>query len=139
MCFIIDENYPDEQISKEDIVCYKILIVSDADHHQIVSPVRHHLWFNTRKKEASVKKTATIAIAVYDKIHEGLHSYSTLAKAKLEVLSRWYIGNNARIYEAIIPVGTKYFYNSDDREYVSESLIVNTNKILFKKFKNQSA
>ena len=101
MCFTITTP---EKIAKRDIVCYKRLYKDGGKRlsaHQS-SPYRL----------GRVYKTVGFGFSGRD-VYEGRHSYSNLKQAKR---FKWDI---EVIVKCIIPKGTKYYYNSHDKEYVS--------------------
>lgn len=51
-------------------------------------------------------------------IYDGLHSYSTYNQA---LACRYF---NSKVYKAVIPKGTEYYYNPKTKEYVSLKLEV---------------
>jgi hypothetical protein len=61
-------------------------------------------------------------------LDDGLHTYSDKDYAIMSSKSKQNIFANS-IYEAYIPKGTQYYYNSINKEYISEKLIVKPIKI----------
>lgn len=120
MCFykVDDGKYTDVQVAAEDIKCYKLLLYSDKE--QVISPYRYMLYFKKNSKVLSVTKRAKFSEYHEHNIEisEGLHSYSN---------KKWILKNTIYtdcIYDAIIPKGTRYYYNKNRHEYVAEKLIV---------------
>jgi hypothetical protein len=121
MCFTISDviGFRKEKIAKKDIKCYKVLYYSSCNSTAI-APFRETRYFNN-DIEKEVTKEALLDI-FNGHIYEGLHSYSNksaIKKAKLDKKRRGYYTCNA-----IIPKGTKYYYNPFKHQYVSEKLTV---------------
>lgn len=129
MCFnkVNIGKYKDVQVAKHNIKCYKDLEYNR--NSQVVSPYRIMVYFEKNSKEHKVIKEATFYRyhELSNELHEGLHTYSNRKFANYDSFA----GN---IYDAIIPKGTRYYYNKYNHEYISEKLIV-YNKI--KKIKNK--
>ncbi len=123
MCFIIDSNHPKVKIAKKDIVCYK-LFYNHKKHFE--SPYRN---FKFQKGECYYEsKALKITYEAYysHTIEIGIHSYTNLKKS-INVSESW-IFSNIIIVKCIIPEGAKYYYNSTWKEYVSDYIIIGTNK-----------
>ena len=126
MCFIIDSLHQEEKIATEDIVCYKLL--SNKNLYYMQSPVQNtKYWHRVFKRNFVIKKSKLI---LYDSnaIEVGLHSYSTYDA----LISHWLYQDyksNRRIYNAVIPKGSHYYYDSVRNQYVSDTLKVFTKSI----------
>ena len=109
MCFTIDPKHPKKKIAKRDITCYKVL------EENLISPYLDYQYtLNKLVKDKIVLELSSWR----DSINEGLHSYSSKMNAK--IWSSW-----GRItYLAIIPKGSEYYYDSIDKEYVSNQIII---------------
>lgn len=142
MCFYIDKLHPEEQIATENITCYKILKPKQTKfdkflhRKKIVAPLwdNYIYWVANKKTPAEILKKhigeLKIDCTINQRIEEGLHSIATLDAAKSyrsEFLSYAHHNpENWRIYEAYIPKGSKYYYNSEEKEYVSNEIVVKT-------------
>jgi hypothetical protein len=124
MCFKININYPEPLIADKDIECYKVLTPNSTGKTR--SPFKNTIYHRNIYKKPNVKKSILFFIKnpIEHTINYGLHSCSTLERAEYW---RGYGGN--KIYLAIIPKGSRYYYNPEKHEYVSKKLIV-TNKIV---------
>lgn len=108
MCFIIHDNHPKEKIANRDIVCYKCL----WDNFR--SPYRYKLY----KLNKLYRSHITIDTLCGSTITRGLHSYSYKRFAIRQM------GSYGILVKGIIPKGSKYYYNSDRHEYVSNQIIL---------------
>lgn len=115
MCFIIDAKHPNVKIARRDIPCYKRLWV---DGNKTRSPYRDKLYH----KNLSSGENAELHVRNFsfslDIIHKGLHSYSNKKITSYDTL-----------FIAYIPTGTKYYYDSVNKEYVSLRLVVTTKTV----------
>ncbi len=112
MCFTITKP---EKIAKKDIVCYKTFYPLNAKaKNDYRSPYYGALY--------SLGKTYTVKrfgkgyshFDDTDIINEGIHSYSNLEDTK-----KWEMCGDEVLVKCIIPKGTKYYYNWENKEYVS--------------------
>lgn len=129
MCFIIDKKHKKEKIASKNIICYKILEMKNIKIKGIFSSPYQKFIYNFKEKThyiANTNKLLKIDNQDYNNniiIYNGLHSYSTIKNAELHKnnLSLIY-DDKVEIFECIIPKGTKYYYNSERKEYVSLEL-----------------
>ena len=105
MCFTITTP---EKIAKKDIGCYKLLDFAPHSKCDYRSA-----WFSSPYKLGEVYKTKSFGFDEEDGIDKGRHSYSALSRARKVA---W---TGDCIVKCLIPKGTKYYYNSGDKEYVS--------------------
>lgn len=118
MCFYIHEKYPDVQVADKDIECYKILKFSKESENKI-SPFQNEVYFKKGgNSEYVIKKVKKFSFDSDGDIYEGLHTYSDFPTSR-EVKSGF-----QEIYAAVIPKGTKYYYDPFFHEYVSLKLKV---------------
>ena len=119
MCFFISDNkkYCNEKIARKDIPVIKMM---KRTEHAFSAPFRPNFkYFDDRTKKTTVQFYSYLGINSSGNIHEGLHSYA------LNMTNR----RQYRYYtEAYIPKGAKYYYNPSDKEYVSTSLVIYTDK-----------
>ncbi len=108
MCFYIDPNNKKPKIAEKDIVCWKALIKTDGKY---VSS-----WFSFEYEVNTLYSRGRFGWLDTAMIGYGYHSYSIRGYA--------YIGRGHKetVRKFIIPKGTKYYYNSRDKEYVSLSI-----------------
>jgi hypothetical protein len=109
------------KIAKKDIKCFKVLELNIRTG-EIISPCYPTLYFENNDihdiKEIECKFVNDHASRGH--INQGIHSFSTYHEACLFSELAIYTDE----YNAIIPKGTLYYYNSKKHEYVSEKLIV---------------
>lgn len=131
MIFFIHPKHTEAKIAQEDIICYKNLTLNY--YKDLVSPLSENLYFKKNSMKSSVTKTTgklyvdDLYVENYYVIRNGLYSYSTIEQAiEISKLSRFtHKIPDQDVFHAIIPKGTKYYYNPDENEYVSTKLIVN--------------
>jgi hypothetical protein len=118
MCFYIHSEHQEVKIATKDIVCYKIL--QKTINNNLTSPYQNALYFTKANTHPVIKKVKAFSFCKYNSndIEAGLHSYSALHQAR----KTGKFGNN--IHKAIIPKGTKYYYNPTYKQYVSLELKV---------------
>lgn len=117
MCFFIDKKHRKVKIAKKNIVCYKRFDLFRDWVRGYVSPIRGFIYEkNILYYEKSFDTKASNTVDV------GLHSYATLEEAKRNKY------RNEQIVRCIIPNGSKYYYNSKNKEYVSDHLFIGTEK-----------
>jgi len=115
MCFIIDYNkHPEVKIAKKDIRCYKNLIKDKES--KLISPY-YNFEYELGKRESTEMRKQNIIIQA------GFHTYS----CKYKALSKKYFSSELT-FKAIIPKGSRYYYSSVYKEYVSNSIVI-TEKI----------
>ena len=128
MCFEIHPDYPEALIAKRDILCYKVLNQNKL-RDDISSPFQLDPYFSKSSQDITVTKTVKKIQRFDSAIYEGLHTFSNY-------LRTWeWSRDTFGVYFAIIPKGTKYYYNSNKKEYVSEKLIVYRKKSFYLKEK----
>lgn len=115
MCFIIDAKHPNVKIARRDIPCYKRLYVTGNKTH---SPYRDKLYHKNLSSGENAELFEKDFSIIGHEIHKGLHSYSNKK-----------ITSYDELFIAYIPKGTKYYYNSIDKEYVSLRLVVTTKTV----------
>ena len=132
MCFVIQHRAGNKskKTASKDITCYKVLEIRGFNHlpNIYLSPYYQMSYYFKKIKLYKVKNfTYRISeLGCLKGIESGLHTYSTLDKAKLrlKVIVMEVGSPDARfvIVEMVIPKGTKYYYNSNVNEYVSLGL-----------------
>lgn len=129
MTFIISKNSPNTRvkIANKDIECYKTLELSYKGN--IVSLYSYDVYFNKgESKDFVLKEIKQLYVNKRDNsIENGLSSCSVYRRAQY-YKSKAYIKERF-IYAGIIPKGSRYYYNPDTEEYVSDKLIVFNNII----------
>lgn len=123
MCFFIHSKHPGEKITKQDITCYKTFDSDARSQNQYGKYVRSmHRSFNY--KIGVLYELDGYMNVIYNwfwnrkVIDVGLHSHTNLNSAKIDAL------NDGLIYECIIPKGSRYYYNPQTEEYVSDQIII---------------
>jgi len=145
MCFHIHRRHREEKIASRDITCYKKLTIefySLTNKPIIISKESlPTIKFRTPFRDAPVSlyksplKTAIIKVVpspftLENRIENGLHSYSSIRKAMSATYKR------EVIVKCTIPKGSKYYYNPENQEYVSNQLqysiqLRNKSKMMF--------
>jgi hypothetical protein len=119
MCFYIHQDHIDAKIAENDITCYKIL--TRKKNKDLVSPYIGSEVILGEKVEQKLERYGF-------SIDIGIHSCSTFLSAVKRRFEMW-AGTHCCepgkkiIIKCIIPKGTKYYYNPEDKEYVSEAMI----------------
>jgi hypothetical protein len=108
MCFYIHPKHPSKKIANRDIVCYKCLWDNFRSPHQCKFYKLNKLY----------RSPITIDTLWDFTITRGLHSYSYKRFAIRQM------GYNGILVKGIIPKGSKYYYNPDRHEYVSNQIIL---------------
>lgn len=109
MCFFIHKNHKEKKIANRDITCYKYL------YNSFRSPYQGRLYKLNKLYKSSI--TVNIDLYMIPIITKGLHSYSC---------KRFAIGHGYGeiLVKGIIPKGSKYYFNPDGHEYVSNQIIL---------------
>ena len=110
MCFFIHINHEEKKIANRDITCYKCL------YNNFTSPYKGKLYKLNKLYKSSICITMTICKTPI--ITKGLHSYSCKRFAIRQMNSY------GILVKGIIPKGSKYYYNPDRHEYVSNQIIL---------------
>lgn len=119
MCFKVHYAHTDFKIAKKNIICYKI---GYGDQDYFVSLGRHYIYKrNVPTPKVALKKYKS---PLYEAIDEGYHSFSDLSYV-VDILIQNKITEFAslRIGKFIIPKGAKFYYNPEEKEYVSNTII----------------
>ena len=111
MCFVIDNDYRNPYIAIKDIKCYKTLLINE--NNCIISPFQQSPYILNRLYQSKFEYKYTLFI------EEGLHSYTSYK-------DNWIIrcSESLNYYKAIIPSGSKFYYNPIDKEFVSNQIII---------------
>lgn len=113
MCFWIEEGKEEPMVAQEDIIVYKYL--RKAVLGGLISPLKIKWWTFVNK---FFVRRVRITANQFGEVHKGYHSYNTK-----DICWRSWDDN---VYELIIPKGTKYYENSQER--VSERLLIKSFK-----------
>jgi hypothetical protein len=123
MCFYVQEGKNStSKVATKDIKCYKVFNRSECYGNQYGSYVRSYYQSFLYKVgvlyelDGYINPIKNFWDATID---VGLHSYSTLNKAKEQGWREYRV-----IYECIIPKGSTYYYNDRHCEYVSDQIII---------------
>jgi hypothetical protein len=109
------------KIAKTDIFCYKLLHQCGGGSENIkwISPYKQMQYFKSKCPKKGIEVAATFdQDHVTDAtIHQGIHSYKLIPTyLPTSKLGAYFV--------SYIPKGTKYYYNPEDKKYVSEKLVV---------------
>ena len=143
MCFYIQDSRPNPLVAKKDIICYKYGTVGPDFKGEEVFYSRYQNYcyrFGEETKRVLVLRVKRDSVPY---ITVGYHSYSNKKTARHHVTScrrhitrvnqyrqeRLGMGPSEdpltiKVVECIIPKGTRYCYNSEYHEYVSEQIII---------------
>ena len=124
MCFIIHEDHKEPKIADEDITCYKRFhhfLKEDGDFASInegnLTGFLSFIYcaiYNFEEKYGPIELGISIDKKEIDK---GFHSYN------YEGFERYYDSYKYFI-KCFIPEGSKYYYNPQHGEYVSDSIVI---------------
>jgi hypothetical protein len=120
MCYTTNKAREVAQVAKKDIKVYKVFNEKNVrfDTKSFKLTIRSvHMGFTYEFGEC-YHEDGLVAYTC-GSINVGLHSYSTLNKAK----NSW--GGNL-VVECTIPEGAKYFFNPNSKEYVSDYIVIGT-------------
>lgn len=134
MCFNVYKGK--ELIANKDIECFKFLR-KDVGQRRLHAPYIDEFYYDFKKIYFLNKPLVIIRRKNNKLIFEGFHSYINKDDSKIKaLLKKKSTGYRARAYPidipvlCIIPKGSKYYRNTDDGEYVSDSIIIK--EILYK-------
>jgi len=107
MCFHTHYDHQEVKTAEKDIVCWKYLTKDRK------APLQNFQY------EYNILNKLGRPLEVVDReISEGFHSHSEKRIAKLRATS------DRKVFKFIIPKGSKYFYNPNDEEYVSDHIVL---------------
>ena len=126
MCFHIHPSHKEKKRATKDIVVYKLLRKNSDEIKNYCKlcnrPIPQTEWvtlFQYTDVNFNELKRAKFSYNSFRDIEEGLHSYSTINKAKCYCFSV-----NKKVFKSIIPKGAYYYYNPNTEEYVSTQLLI---------------
>jgi len=131
MCFNIHIEYPKKLIAEKNITCYKRVvrlkdeIVCNIHHLEVMridtSKLRKSILLSPYRYQQYKTRVLYRSRLVDNKcngcIHEGLHSHSSLRQAEIKREDHY-----EKIIRCVIPKGAEYYYNPEEKEYVSNQL-----------------
>lgn len=122
MCFQIDPRYKEVLIAKRPIIVYKRFRgeINVESNKCYMSPYQMFIY---EKGETYFEDAAFVDKCSFFGISIGLHSYSALDMAKYQR------ANSEIIVPCVIPKGSKYYYNSIRKEYISDTLTIGTKSV----------
>lgn len=134
MCFTIHHSHSTAKKATEDIICYKRLEVCSKSSlpekitRENIYKVRYVTPYCGQRIHLDKKPLKKAKLGVgYSSIERGLHSYSEPRKALSMCTS------NEVVVKCIIPIGSIYYFNPINKEYVSNQLQY-TNKFVVRNF-----
>jgi hypothetical protein len=119
MCLATFQKEP--YIAQKDIIVYKALFKSGK---RILSPFREFPYILKKLYQTDFGITFSLTYNAPKLIHEGFHGYRNRKYA----ISRW-----IKVYKCIIPKGSQYYISSDQKEIVSDQIIIKR-KLWFNRF-----
>lgn len=130
MCFYVKNNKKavTRWVALKDITCYKV-IIKNNDPNMITSLHKKFNYklkhiYKTKLKNINTKLDPNQPERYLTTIHRGFHSYSNKHKAILEYKWEKGWGWSIEIVKCTIPKGSEFYYNSHDKEYVSNQIII---------------
>lgn len=108
MCFLIHKNHTEPKTARTDKVCYK-RVEKTPTRRTYLSEILKKIYCTGRENEK------VVLFPHRGKIDVGYHSYNSPDLA---------LYRRDCVVECVIPKGTKYYYNPEYGEYVSETIIV---------------
>ena len=126
MCFTISDNkqWNKPRIAKKDIIVWKVF-GSISEDYCISQFLDFSYTYNIQYNTVFTYSNRKIELKDTKNIEQGFHSYSKKA------VKMFYKNGKRRTIKCIIPKGTRYYYNPEELEYVSNSIIV-TNERFYK-------
>lgn len=126
MCFLIDDNDKDVKVAKTNIICYKVMYKSISLGIDYTSCIRlfdykkhvvyyEELFHNTENKLL---------------LYHGFHSIEN-KKSCSKYIHKYGLET---IVKCIIPKGSKYYYNSSTKEYISDHIFIGSENMYNKKY-----
>jgi len=128
MCFYVHNKHLKEKTAKRNITCYKVFSSYDINSNQHGKYIRSYYRsfnykFGTHYELDGYINPLLDANGYPSIINVGLHSYTSLEKTK-KIISEMASYYKKIIIPCIIPKGSKYYYNPEDGEYVSDQIII---------------
>lgn len=121
MCFYIHNKHKKVKIAEKNITCYKRLENHSPKYFR--SPIQKYKY-----EKGSLYYEDSLGLRRgFPVIEVGIHSYSTLEEARDNWTDYGY-----KIVKCTIPKGSKYYYNPDYSEYVSDHLKIGNTKDIIK-------
>lgn len=142
MCFTIHDNHKEITKSNEDITCYKVMVeyvTQPIIYKSIYQSFEYEQGYIYHTKIGNPQYSNKLYSVAYlydqethkrkiDSINEGFHSYSTFEEAynNLDIcpfnFENGPMIKSKSIVQCIIPKGSKFYYNPDEKQYVSERI-----------------
>jgi len=123
MCFTIHSNFKKLKVAKKDIQCLKFLQVDPRKRTTRAPYYTSTIYFKEDSKKKRIIKNEEFSWVGERFIERGLHSYTIDIDQNVKRSSSISL-RKSTVFNAIIPKGAKYYYNPDNKEYVSTRLIV---------------
>lgn len=131
MCFFVSgsKKYQKEKIAKRDIICYKVFSSRGINGNQHGKYIRsYYRNFNYKfgihyELDGYIDPRLNMNDEPY-MISVGLHSYTSLEKAKKTIANEMGSYYKKIIIPCVIPKGSRYYHNPYSKEYVSDQIII---------------
>lgn len=120
MCFYVHKDHSKAKIAKEDIIVFKSIY---ENNEAIFYDYQYEVGIKNPRVKLKTHKTIYDNIVIY----EGYHSYDLQQKTGYNGDPRVIERREKKEVNFIIPKGTKYYFNPDHLEYVSETIIMQDN------------
>lgn len=119
MCLTTFQNEP--YIAEKDIIIYKALFKSGK---QIISPFQEFSYILNKLYQTDFRITLGLSNISVKNIYEGFHGY----RYKKYATSKW-----IEVYKCVIPKGSHYYISINQKEIVSNQIIIKR-KLWFNRF-----
>lgn len=116
------------QKTQRPIVCYKYFSRTSHNAKTIISPVRDHRYIVGERYDEprfgdSVAELKCKTYS-YGDLYHGVHSFTSLSALLSDIGGM--IHSPYSVFKCYIPKGVRYIHNPEDRQYLSESIIVSS-------------
>ena len=112
MCFHVHPDHPTAKIAEKDITCYKVVETVRGNNQYKVKYISLYQGFIYERGKTYFSEISRY----YNKIEEGVHSYTNLKTASE------YKRYGVVLIECTIPKGSTYYYDPENEEYVSNQI-----------------
>ena len=117
MCFYLQTKNRKMKIATEDILCLKQL---NREGHYY-NAIHYYIPYFTEYRKTPLELEVENFSRSSNQINKGLHTFCHTNARNYQEFNKYY---RRYTFKAIIPKGTKFYYNSDKGEYVSLKIIV---------------
>lgn len=126
MCFYVDPNHSRVKVASKDIFCWK---VSNRKQKRGKFKSLHEEFYYDMRRKYYDSNTVLVNDELVGKVDRAYHSYSDFYKASLGDRGGRGFNNPFKFncfVLCIIPKGSRYAINPDNKEYISDTIILLT-------------